>query len=144
VTSLKHDAALVVTVGCDDSTAAHRHSDTEAVTERHQQLADVAEHDDATVAGVSDDELVEGRGRYALGTVKCAGTYVADELGVDAEHAHAVVALVSNSDVTVARREAESVRGVELTVVTTSGTSDAMTEVAVAPAEHTDAVGTIL
>jgi hypothetical protein len=79
------------------------HSDASeaSIAGRHQQLADDAEHGNATPSIVGDDELVEGGARQAVGTVEHADTDVADELAVNAEHAHAAGDPVGNSDVTV-------------------------------------------
>jgi hypothetical protein len=46
---------------------------------------------------------------------------VANELAVHAEHAHAVVAFLTNGNVTVATNEAQSVRVAELTVAVARG-----------------------
>jgi hypothetical protein len=45
-------------------------------------------------------------------------TDVADELAVNAEHTHAAVAAVCNSDVTVARQETQLTRVDQLTITT--------------------------
>jgi hypothetical protein len=74
------------------------------------------EHNNATVPGVSDDELVKGRARDAGGAAELADTHVADELALHAEHAHAVVATVGDCDVTVPGHEAQSKRLLQLTV----------------------------
>jgi hypothetical protein len=121
--------------------AVHRNASEVAVAERHQQLAGVAEHDDATIARVSDDELVKGRARNALGTVQHADADVADELSVDAEHAHAVVASLRDCDVTVAVHEAQPIGRPQLTVIATTEGPKLTKKSAIAPVEHADAVG---
>jgi hypothetical protein len=113
---------------------------TAASTESHQQLADVAEQDDATIARVSDDELVIDRTRNAAGTIENADTDVADELSVNAEHTHAAVAKVSDGDVTVARHEAQP-PGVHQQAVITAPTSELTNKSAITPLEHTEEAG---
>jgi hypothetical protein len=96
-----------------------RNAREDTVTKRHQQLADVAKHDDATVAYVSDDELVEGRARNTFRTLEHADTDVADELSVNAELAYSVIATVDDYDVKVSGHEAQSTRRHQLTVTRT-------------------------
>jgi hypothetical protein len=64
---------------------------------------------------------------------------VADELTLHAEHAHAVVAIVGDSDVPVARHEAQPKWAVYLTV-TSAMVAEPASEGAVVATEHTDAV----
>ncbi len=70
------------------------------------------EHSDAAVVTVSDDDLVHCGARNAFGTTQHPYTDVADELSVDAEHAHAVVKAVSDGNVTVVVDEAQSTRAI--------------------------------
>jgi hypothetical protein len=65
---------------------------------------------------------------------------VADELSVDAEHAHAVVVELDHCDVTVARHEAQPYRLTQLTIAITARTEPTKKS-AVAAVEHTDAIG---
>jgi hypothetical protein len=102
VTLFKHDTHAVIAALCKDGAAVQRDAAEVVAAPRHQHIADVAEHDNATVVGISDDELVEGRARDTPGTLEHANTDVADELAVDAEHAHATVAPLDDCDATVA------------------------------------------
>jgi hypothetical protein len=107
--------------------------------QRRRAVAAGTEHDDTVAAPVSDDELVEGRARDADGTVERADTHMADEPAGDTEHAHAVVAVVRNSDVAACRHETESKRHQKLAAAT-AFVPKASKESTVAPVEHTDAV----
>jgi hypothetical protein len=68
---------------------------------------------------------------------------VADELALHAEHAHAVVDAVGDSNVTVSGHEAYSMRPAQLTVAA-ARSPEATKKSAVTPLEHTDAVGASL
>jgi hypothetical protein len=108
-------------------------------TRVRQHVAGAAEHAQALDPKVSNDELVEGRRCDSVRTAQQPDTDVADELSVDAEHAHAVVALVSDCDVTVARHEAQSMGSIQLTVAA-AVRPEATKKRAVTTAKHSDAV----
>ncbi len=84
------DDRLLVAVS-EDGAAVDRDAGDAFALQRLQQLAARTEHSDAFVTVVSDDELVEGRARDALGTTDGSDTHVADELALHTEHTHTVV-----------------------------------------------------
>jgi hypothetical protein len=132
---------LVVGAGlCEDGAAVHHNAREGTASHRVEHLAAGTEHNNAAVAVVSDDDLVKGRARDALGTAELADTHVADELALHAEHAHAAVAVVGDCDVTVPGHEAQSTWVLQLTVAAALR-SEATKKSAVTPLEHTDAVG---
>ncbi len=54
----------------EDCATVHRDANEVAASHRRRYLTAVTEHDDASIAGVSDDELVKGRGHHTLGTLE--------------------------------------------------------------------------
>jgi hypothetical protein len=122
----------------EDCAAVYCDARDVATTHRHRKLAAGAEHDDAAVSRVSDDELVEGRACDALGMVQHAHAHVAYELAVHAEHAHAAVEAVGDGDAALPGHEAQSSRVHEL-AFTDAFAPEASMKRAVATLEHTDA-----
>jgi hypothetical protein len=89
-----------------------------------------------------DDEVVEGRARDAVRSRERARTDVMNKGTVDAEHAHAVVAVVGDNDVAVAGHEAQSLRVAQLAVAAAFA-SEPTKKSAVTPVEQSDAVGVV-
>jgi hypothetical protein len=79
----------------------------------------------------------------AVGNLDESTTHVADELAVDAEHAHAVVVALGDGDVTVVRHDAQSSRRVHLSVVGAER-PEPTKKSAVGAVEHSDAVSLVL
>jgi hypothetical protein len=77
----KHNALARGGVGCEDRAVVQRDASEAAVAHGHRKLAARAEDDDAPVARVSDDELVEGRARDALWKPKHGVTHTRDDAG---------------------------------------------------------------
>jgi hypothetical protein len=88
---------------CNDGAAVNQHASEATLAHRLQRLSTGAEHNNAAVAGVGDDEVVEGRDRDSARPHQHTHTHVADEVAVHAEHAHAVADAVSNCDVKVTK-----------------------------------------
>jgi hypothetical protein len=104
---LEHRHRGRTVVRSEHSAAVHRHASKACHLNGRQQMASSAEHAQTSIAAVSDDELVEGRRRDALGTTEHTDTDVADKLASHAKHAHAVVAAVGDGDATINREEAQ-------------------------------------
>jgi hypothetical protein len=106
VLSLTRRARSTDSLVCEHCAAVHRDAREVAVTERHYQLANVAEY---AMRRCGDDKLVNGRAREAAGVVKYTLAYMVYELAIQAQDDHSA-ATVDHCDGALVAREARAAR----------------------------------
>jgi hypothetical protein len=103
--------------------------------QRFDELAAAIEHGNASVAVVSDDQIVVAvRARNGDGITEYTNAHVPKKLALGGEHGDAVVVIVRDSDVVAFPCEAQPAWDFQLTV------AEAKTQSAVTAVENVDAV----